>query len=311
MKKFLWYEFNKNTKHHIFWIFFFKLSILDKNKLLESTNKYLINAINYMGAGNMPPAEGELRQWQLECVELLKEFDRICSENGVQYWLDFGTLLGAVRHKGFIPWDDDIDTSMMKADIDKILPVLEEHFKKTVFVVRKRAVSCNHFQIRIRHKKYNLGMDIFPVYEYPGSMLTDELEKDITDKIVYARKKLDKKYFRKRISKQKLLKAKQDIINFQNKIILPKHKQMPENPILFHGIDYPYEEGYFVMPNDEIFPLKKVDFEGFKFYAPNKSEEYLSHLWSSWENIPNNTNIVHEHFLGDYKNSKETYKEEQ
>ena len=305
--KFLWYEYNNETKHHIFWIFFFKLSILDKNKALKSINEYLTNAINYMGVGNMPPAEGELRQWQLECLELLKEFDKICRENNVCYWLDFGTLLGAMRHKGFIPWDDDIDTSILKTDLDKILPVLKEHFKNTDFIVRERALTCNNFQIRIRHKRYNVGIDVFPVYEYPEVELTDELEKEITDKIIYARKKLDKKYFFKTLSEKKLSKAKQDIINIQNQIILPENKQMPENPILFHGIDFPYEEGYYVMPNDMIFPLRKGLFEGFEFYIPNKAEDYLSRLWKNWNSIPESLTVRYESYFPHYKEGKSTY----
>lgn len=299
--KFLWYEFNNNTKHHIFWIFFFRLSIKDRIRELEDTNKYLVNAVNYMGAGNMPPAEGELRQWQLECVELLKEFDKFCHENNVGYWLDFGTLLGAKRHKGFIPWDDDVDVSMMRADLDRIMPALEEHFKSTDFIVRERAETCNNFQIRIRNKRYNVGIDIFPVYEYPESELTDELEKTITDKIIYARKMLDKKYHSKKISSKKIEKAIKDIDAYQNKYIIPQDKETVSNNILFHGIDFPYEEGYYVMPNDMIFPLKKETFEGFEFNVPNKSEEYLSRLWKTWKSIPSSLRLQHEHYFNNYK----------
>ena len=52
--------------------------------------------------------------------EILVEFDRVCRKYGLTYFLAYGTLLGAVRHKGFIPWDDDIDTLMPYADYQKL-----------------------------------------------------------------------------------------------------------------------------------------------------------------------------------------------
>lgn len=69
--------------------------------------------------------EGEttLRQCQLVQLHLLHVFDRICKENGLQYLLEGGTLLGAMRHNGFIPWDDDLDVGMPRKDYEKFLKI--------------------------------------------------------------------------------------------------------------------------------------------------------------------------------------------
>ena len=64
-----------------------------------------------------------LRKVQLAQLEIAKEFKRICDENQLQYFMDSGTLLGAVRHKGFIPWDDDMDFGMMRDQYEKLLSV--------------------------------------------------------------------------------------------------------------------------------------------------------------------------------------------
>ena len=71
-------------------------------------------------------------------LELLKEFDRICRENGLKYMAIHGTLLGAVRHHGFIPWDDDVDVAMPREDFDKLLSLGGAGFSPGYFLQTPR-----------------------------------------------------------------------------------------------------------------------------------------------------------------------------
>ena len=68
-----------------------------------------------------------LKEIRRRLLGILIELDEFCSENNIKYYLCAGTLLGAVRHKGFIPWDDDIDICMSRPDYDKLLSISKEN----------------------------------------------------------------------------------------------------------------------------------------------------------------------------------------
>ncbi len=70
--------------------------------------------------------------WAVE-LDLLAEFDRVCKKHGLTYFADGGTLLGAVRHQGFIPWDDDVDVIMYREDYEKLAKVAEQEFQHPYF----------------------------------------------------------------------------------------------------------------------------------------------------------------------------------
>ena len=76
----------------------------------------------------IPKAEGTLRLVQEAEAGFLDLFQKFCEENNLRYWIDFGTLLGAIRHKGFIPWDDDIDIAMPRDDYERLISDFKDGF---------------------------------------------------------------------------------------------------------------------------------------------------------------------------------------
>ena len=104
--------------------------IIGWDEIEERNNAIHFYLNNYFDICKFPKAEGLLRKVQLADAELLRIVTDILSKHNLSYWLDYGTLLGAVRHKGFIPWDDDLDIAMPREDYDKALQILPREIKK-------------------------------------------------------------------------------------------------------------------------------------------------------------------------------------
>lgn len=142
------------------------------------------------------PVTAERKRINAVFLDLIQEFDRLCKACGVTWWMMFGGLIGAVRHKGFIPWDDDIDVAVPRKDFDRLLSMTNAQFgaKDPYFLqnpvndpgnvesllrFRRSDTTCIRpvdYQELMRHETgapYNMGLclAIFPIDEYPRSPL--------------------------------------------------------------------------------------------------------------------------------------------
>lgn len=120
-----------------------------------------------------------LREIQLAELDILIEFDRICRDNHLKYSLAGGTLLGAVRHNGFIPWDDDIDVCMPRTDYEKFKEIFNVN-KTSVdyYLTQDTGKNADYPFVKIQYNKIkieeeglnevrNLWIDIFPIDGLP------------------------------------------------------------------------------------------------------------------------------------------------
>ena len=99
---------------------------------------------------------------------ILKKIDSICSELGLTYWVAYGTMLGAIRHHGFIPWDDDLDICMMRKDYDIFLEYFKEHKEELYpFKLNHQSTEKKYpfYLARISDERYVLDFDRFS-YQY-------------------------------------------------------------------------------------------------------------------------------------------------
>lgn len=127
--------------------------------------------------------DSKLQRLQLCELEILDEFVRICEKHGLQYYLAGGTLLGAARHQGFIPWDDDVDIGMPRADYDRFAEISGDELSPRYFYqspetdpnyflsyakIRKNGTEV--YEDRFRDARFHKGIfiDIFPMDYCPA-----------------------------------------------------------------------------------------------------------------------------------------------
>lgn len=124
--------------------------------------------------------------WAVE-LDLLNEFKEVCSKNNIKWWMDSGSLLGTIRHNGFIPWDDDIDIVLFREDYDRLCGMASSEFRHPYFFqteLTDHGSMRGHAQLRNSmttgilkseqhaHYKFNQGIfiDIFPLDSIPDDV---------------------------------------------------------------------------------------------------------------------------------------------
>ena len=245
-----------------------------------------------------------LRKAQLIMLDMLIEFDAVCKRNQLQYWLDSGTLLGAVRHQGFIPWDDDIDISMPLEDYLKFKELGAEELSKNIYLqTSQRDPGFNFDYIKLRSNKasivefhekdqeinYHQGVfvDIFPMLNMEDTKENqndyEETLKKIRDySAISLHTPNGKNLPKERIQLTEALKQKHlgwDVSN--SKVIYGG--EMPDVAAVFD--------------KEEVFPLSTLSFEGHQFAVPKNPSHYLDAIYSfDYRQLPpENQRKIHAH----------------
>jgi len=235
------------------------------------------------------PEGSILRKHQLIMLDLLKHFDAICKEHGIKYWLSSGTCLGAVRHGGFIPWDDDLDVEMLREDYLKFEKVFKETddyvlqtYKNDPYYVvpfaklrNKKTAIAEHGQ-DLRYKYKGIYIDIFVLENSPHSVA------NFYNKVSWKILTFGAKPSLSRVGKSLFAIGK-----------FVFHKSIPITRFLFgrmkgNQLRHTYGSGFSWNPRqlDWIFPLDKATFEGYEFPVPKNYDAYLGKMYRNYMQLP-------------------------
>ena len=255
-----------------------------------------------------------LRKLQLCELGILNDFTKMCDENKLVYFGFSGTGIGAIRHGGFIPWDDDIDLAMPREDYEKAMKILERDFKDKYTIVN--AERFNDFPVMNTHIIINDSTFITTEDnrgKYPKGIFLDIFPLDNVPTDASARQKQNKKAW------------------FLSKLLIMKHIPFPHLPLKgvkakcahavtatvwfflnlfcishkflyglcyrectkYNGTDtgiYSYlcdtGIGTCVYEKSSLFPLRKMKFENTEIYFPNNLEDTLTALYGDFMQLP-------------------------
>ncbi len=258
--------------------------------------------------------EKTLKKLQKIEMNILKDFIKICEENKLSFSLSGGSALGAIRHKGFIPWDDDIDVVMPRKDYDKFLTIAEKEYnnKYTImnndhnhkFPLMNTRWGLNGTEYKTEDLKdipgdFGIFLDIFFFDNIPDD---DKLMRKQHGKAWFYGKLLVLSGVKKPVLyyygiKRKIL----EIIFFLAHYIL---KIIPNNTRYFYKKAYKYSTMYnnietkrfaymfdpekytSIMNKKDYYPLKKVPFDNIHVSIYNKAEEYLKVRYGNYMELP-------------------------
>ena len=241
------------------------------------------------------PDGSDLRKAQLKMLDMLKFVDKVCQEHHITYWIESGTLLGAARHGGFIPWDDDTDIVMPYNDYLRFHDYMLHHNPSDHYVLQSHQTDHHYYGTwgvlrdlkshyvkndkRLNSFKYQgLQVDIFPVDQKSRSYTLWWISRWIYAWLVQAPQHSGRfmQYLKWNIPMA---------YHFLTKFFVPVTHFFTAKDKQF----YYYRYGMFwrrKYAKADIFPLQTISFEGCMFPVPHNVDAYLTECYGNWRKMP-------------------------
>lgn len=265
-----------------------------------------------------------IKDLQVQLLKILEDFDNLCNDFNFQYSLAAGTLLGAIRHKGFIPWDDDIDIYMPRDSFDALMAIDDREFFKRGYTLQ-RAFSeawpsgyckmskngttyIENYKSKIKNQHHGLFIDIIPIDNLSDNYAFERMQW-LSYRIITAKALAKRGYKTNNLYKKMAMLVMKNIPDgIFRKICINKNNCKTKQVHCFLGAARYLEKNVF--PRSVFENYTKIAFEGKEFFAVTNYELVLSTQYGDYMTLPPEEDrqaalhavlVDFEHELSDYE----------
>lgn len=240
------------------------------------------------------PDGSKLRDMQLKILEILDAVDVICRRNNIPYWLASGTLIGAVRHGGFIPWDDDLDIEILHSDKKRFIEACQREFPEKYKLQCHATDDRYHLSImKVRDtqtsiaESCNIGAKKYPVsYNYSGYFIDIFTVEPSRMPLLKAANVMTKGL----LALKHIVNAPNWVVNLfyavnQSVFALFRfiNRVLPESEFCYHTYGSLFKSR---RVKKEMTPPVDHIFEGKKYFIPNDADSYLRRIYGDYTQLP-------------------------
>lgn len=269
--------------------------------------------------------ENNTRNLQLCILDMMKDIDKICKKHKIKYYLAYGSCIGAVRHKGFIPWDDDFDIMIKYDQYEEFLKYCKEELNAKKYFVQTLDTDKNYYLSFAKIRNIQTTMinksakevdmvngvyiDIFPIVGYPNSKYKQKIFEINRAFVLSAnRNVINNKCLSFLFRLILKLVGKKNIIKYCTKECIKYNCNECDKIIsVFDGDGVDIN----ITTNEILGNPKYVQFEDMKLPVPEKTDEYLTHIYGDYMKMPSvgdRNYKTHELYILDLNHSYEEYK---